>query len=372
MLLIVCVILAQDAGESSRKLYNAGKKEQNDRAYEKAIATFTSALRFSPNDDLVQTARGECYTEIEEYDAAVADFSAVLKRAPKDRQALEGRASAKCAMGDGPGALADVESAISAGENSVLLYKRAFIKSSVGDPKGAIADYTRLIGMGHAAYCDRGWERWKHGDKEGAEEDFQEAAKSKGQDKWHVYYRGRARFEERKWSDAIKLFDEFVGSDRTASYALLLRGAAHFGLDSRGDAAADFDRVATTSSSVDAQLLSWFLSSTRGSRPEADKSLKSFLKKRGTLKTRDWFAKTVAFVCGELKEKEFLKAAETKYKPVTLRCQGEAHFWIGCRLLLEGDKDRALPAYQKAAAVAELDPVLRAMADVQVAQLMRK
>ena len=115
----------------------------------------------------------------EEPDEAIAAYTQALEYLPNQPTALAARSRLHFELGDSQAALADISEAIAqAPDNSAYVYDRANVRFAVGDIQGAITDYTQAIDLDPTfpkAYVNRGSARADWGDDRGAIDDYTQA-----------------------------------------------------------------------------------------------------------------------------------------------------------------------------------------------------
>jgi len=72
---------------------------ENKKDFDRAIADYTQAIRLNPNEVVAYINRGNTYYKKKDYDRAIADFEAALRIDPNDSDAKEGLAAARKARG---------------------------------------------------------------------------------------------------------------------------------------------------------------------------------------------------------------------------------------------------------------------------------
>jgi tetratricopeptide (TPR) repeat protein len=130
------------------------------RAYDRAIADFTEALRLDGNNAVIYLNRGEAYAQKADYDKAIADFTQAIRHNPNYARAYISRGLAYNYKGDPDRAIADYNQAIKVDPNDAAAYNNrgnAYYKK--GDYDRAIADFTQAIRLDPddvAVYNNRG------------------------------------------------------------------------------------------------------------------------------------------------------------------------------------------------------------------------
>src|SRR5947208_1519670 len=144
-----------------------------------AIADLTRAIELSPNTADYYSDRGLAKLRKRDNDGAIVDFTRAIELDPKNAIAYRNRALAKNIKKDADGALGDYNRAIELDpKNANAFNNRGNIKKSKGDLDGAIADFTSAIALNDKlaiAYKNRGEAKQAKGDSAGAKEDLKRA-----------------------------------------------------------------------------------------------------------------------------------------------------------------------------------------------------
>ena len=91
---------------------NRGLAYQEKGEVDRAIANFTTAIKFSPNDARVYSNRGSAYATKGELDRAIANLSKAIALNPKYADAYNSRGVAYAKKGDKEQAIADFRKAL--------------------------------------------------------------------------------------------------------------------------------------------------------------------------------------------------------------------------------------------------------------------
>jgi Flp pilus assembly protein TadD len=141
-----------------------------------AIADFSSAIRFKPNDADAYYNRGLAKYELGEKQGAINDYNEAIRLKPDDADAYYGRGVVKSALGEKQGAITDYNKAIRLKpDDADAYYGRGVVKSALGEKQGAITDYNKAIRLkpNYAdAYYGRGVVKSALGEKQGAITDY--------------------------------------------------------------------------------------------------------------------------------------------------------------------------------------------------------
>jgi tetratricopeptide (TPR) repeat protein len=137
---------AGDAGNRAALLDQAGNAWLLAGQPEDALASFSAALKLTPNDPDLLADRARAKAMKKDWAGADADLSAALTISPKRPELLVLRASARRAMGQSHQALADLEAALKLRPDyDEALVERGALRFDAGDKAGARADWRKVI-----------------------------------------------------------------------------------------------------------------------------------------------------------------------------------------------------------------------------------
>lgn len=129
--------------------------------------------------------------------------------------------------------------------------------------------------------------------------------------------RGRLRYDQRTWTEALVDFTKAAELDAARDYA---------------------------------QFRLWLLRARLGETESANQKLQSYLATRKPLKAPDWELTVGRHLAGQLAEPELLAAAKNADPEKEAGQLCEAYFYAGSKRLLAGDKATAADYFQKAIA----------------------
>src|SRR5205814_7290966 len=165
--------------KSTSAYYHRGIARLEKAEFDAAIGDLNRAIELSPNTSDYYNDRGRAKLRKGDNDGAIADFTKAIELDPKNALGYRNRALAKNIKKDADGALADYNRAIELDpKNANALNNRGNIKKSKGDLDGAIADFTSAIALNDKlaiAYKNRGEAKQAKGDSAGAKEDLKRA-----------------------------------------------------------------------------------------------------------------------------------------------------------------------------------------------------
>jgi len=149
------------------------------RVLEQAIADFTQAIKFDPDNARFNMERGNVYANKGDYELAIADFNQAIRLDPNYAPAYNNRGILHSSRNNLDEAIADYDQAIRLDPNLVIAYyNRGVAYANRGDLDRAIADYTQAIRLDPsfaAAYYNRGLEYYNRGNIDEAIADYNQA-----------------------------------------------------------------------------------------------------------------------------------------------------------------------------------------------------
>jgi tetratricopeptide (TPR) repeat protein len=342
------------------------------------------ALEIDPNSAAAHYDRGDAAREKGDLDGAIAEYTRALEVDPKYVPAYASRGAAKWAKGDLDGSIADSTRAIERDpKHAIAWYNRGGAKQAKEDFDGAIADYTRAVEIDpkyEAAYYNRGNAKLSKGDPDGAIADYTRAIEVNPKSSIAYYNRGNVKKRKGDLAAALADYTRSIEIDPTYAPAHFKRGTVKQGRGDLDGAVADYTRALELNPSYEdasysratahysrgawkealadyrksfefdydyARVGVWLSRSWLNERDDATKELSRYLADRKTGKPDDWPSKVLRLLTGELREADFLKAAESTDAKTDREQKCEAYYYAGSRRLLEGDKSGARALFQK-------------------------
>jgi tetratricopeptide (TPR) repeat protein len=168
-----------------------------------AIADYTHVIELDPKNVNAYNNRGILKARNNDPDGALADYNHAIELDPKEAKAYNNRGNVKKAKGELDGAIADFTSAIELDSNLAIAYKnRAEARQAKGDKAEAEADFKSAEKID---LVNRGIEKAKKGDLDGAIADFSHAIELDPKDA--IAYSNRAHAKRLKKDAAGALAD---------------------------------------------------------------------------------------------------------------------------------------------------------------------
>ena len=122
--------------------------EQND--YPAAIASFTQALSWEPDNAEAYLQRGFAYEKAELFAQALADYTKVIEDDPTAEKAYSNRGNVRAKLEDHNQAISDYTQALVVNpKNARVLYNRAIAYHHLGEPDRACQDWQEALELGN-------------------------------------------------------------------------------------------------------------------------------------------------------------------------------------------------------------------------------
>jgi len=332
--------------------YNRGGAKQAKGDLDGALADYTRAIEIDPKYADAYNNRGTAKLNKGDQDGAIADYTLALKSNPTKPSAYYNRGNVKRVKEDWDGAVADYDRAVELDPQYAAAYVwRGYAKQAKGNLDGALADYTRAIKIDPkrpSSYYNRG-NGWRaKGDWDEALADYTRAIEIAPTYADAYFSRGDVKQAKEDWDGSISDYTRAIEIAPNFAAAYLNRGYLFYNRGSWSEALADYRKTVELDPSRDyPRFCAWLTRSRLNERDAATEELARYLADRKIGKPDDWPSKIARLLTGDLREADFLKAAESK-DPKTDRDQKcEAYFYAGSRRLLEGDKIGAKTLLQK-------------------------
>ena len=141
-------------------LINRANTEAHAGDYDRAITTFSEAIRLDPTNALAFRSQGDAYVNKGDPDQAIADFNEAIRLDPKDTNVLGKRGLAYLRTSDLDRAIADFNEVIQLKPNNASAFNNrgvAYLRKK--DYGQAISDFSEAIRLNPnyaVAFCNRG------------------------------------------------------------------------------------------------------------------------------------------------------------------------------------------------------------------------
>ncbi len=318
-----------------------------------ALQDFDKAIDLEDDNALALIARADLKSkDLSDQVGAIEDYTRVISMEVRLMDAYMGRSDARRRNEDFDGAIEDADSALELSPESDQAYVlRGNAKDDAGDYEGALADYRKAMELSEtnaAIYFNRGLVMLRFGDLNKALEDFEKAIQIDTAYSISYSCRGSIKF----------LRGDFTGALLDASRAIELkpfdcglyveRACIKLAMGQTADALADFQASrASNPHVVPPRVLCYAMHASAGNWDKAETALQEV---RAVLKTvaSEEYPQTGRFIAGELTESQLLLQIPAPNGAVEAERQCEAHFAIGLRHMVGGQKDAAIENFQKA------------------------
>ncbi|MEO1591061.1 MAG: tetratricopeptide repeat protein [Cyanobacteria bacterium J06632_22] len=146
--------------QAARLAYRHGSTHARQEKHDRAVVTFTRALKHHPQPALVYTARGLSYWKQGDRTGALADFERAIALSPELASAYGNRGLLRYEIGHEAGALADWDRALHHSPNyAEVYYNRALLRITQADYPSALHDLNQALSLNPnlaEAYFHRG------------------------------------------------------------------------------------------------------------------------------------------------------------------------------------------------------------------------
>jgi tetratricopeptide (TPR) repeat protein len=222
-----------DLEPRAREFFERGKRNAEIGDINRAIADYTQAIQFDPNDVKAYYSRGIAYHDKKNYDMAIADYTQTIKLDPNSANAYNDRGVVYNDMGDYNMAIADYTAALGIELDYGVLYNRGIAYSNKKDYDRAIADYTQAIKLNPNyanAYHDRGFVYYNIKDYDRAIADYTQVIKLDPNFAYaySAYYnRGLVYYNRKDYDRAIVDYTQAIKLNPNYANAYFNRGLAY-------------------------------------------------------------------------------------------------------------------------------------------------
>lgn len=213
-----------------------------------AIADYTQAIAFAPNEPAAYNNRGVTKSDLGDKKGAIADFDRAIALDANDAKSYYNRGNAKAQLNAPKTALVDFNKAISLSPNLAQAYlSRGTTKSLLGDTKGGLADFNKAIEIDPnytVAHYNLGLAKSASGDKKGAVESFNRAIALNPKDAQPYSDRGNAKSDLGDHQGAIEDYNRSIAIDPNNAKAYANRGLVKSKLGDKKGAISDLKKAA--------------------------------------------------------------------------------------------------------------------------------
>ena len=229
--------------------FNRAYRHAEEGRYKEAIADYTEAITYKPDDAIAYYNRGNAYDDLGDYKAAIADYDRAIELKRDYAIAYNNRGNACAAQGDYKAAIADYDRAIELKPDYAKAYNnRGIAYRHQGDYEAAIADYDRAIALKPDytdAYNNRGIAYRNQGGYNSAIADYSKAIALKPDDAYAYNNRGIAYRNQGDDEAAIADYDRAIALKPDFADAYNNRGNAYRHQGDYNSAIADYNKAIT-------------------------------------------------------------------------------------------------------------------------------
>jgi tetratricopeptide (TPR) repeat protein len=211
--------------------FKLAEKKRKQWDWKGALANYTEAIKFDPQNDEAYYCRALVKDEILDYDGAIADYSEAIYLNSHYTNAYVGRGFVRALKNQLDGAIADFTEGIRLDPSHADAYiGRGTVRQAQNELDGAIADFTEFICLNPqyaSAYNNRGNARKAKGDLDGAIADYDEAINLNPQDADAYFNRGIVLEMKNDLAGAIADWEQYLrfGGSRKSKVESLIADA---------------------------------------------------------------------------------------------------------------------------------------------------
>ncbi|MCY4046693.1 MAG: tetratricopeptide repeat protein [Candidatus Dadabacteria bacterium] len=147
--------------KTAREYFADGNAHYQIGKYEKAIESYTRAIKINPQYATAYINRGNCYFQIKDREKAISDYTGAIEIDPQHAMAYNNLGTCYFQIGENEKAISDYTRAIEIDPQCAMAYgNRGDCYSKIGENEKAISDYTNAIEIGPqdtVAYYNRGY-----------------------------------------------------------------------------------------------------------------------------------------------------------------------------------------------------------------------
>lgn len=295
--------------------------------------------------------RAMAHAQQNDFNAAITDYQEAVRLVPTHLGATVALADAFAAAGRTQEAQAAFDRAVNAFPSNPLVYNnRGMFLQQQGRSQDALVDFTRALELNpqfSVGYNNRGFALMELGDLQAAENDFTQAIRVTPQHPMPYSLRGTSRLLQGRLDMALEDYVQAVRLDDRNAIAHADLAFGHFFKANYAEALAAFDRAMSRNSEL--RYLSpwrvWCLIELQRS-DEAQQQFAAVLEKEP--QERDWIDHLLLYQAGQIDDEQLLKTVNTTDKRVQNAQTCEAHYFVGRKKAMGGDKTAAENHFQLA------------------------
>jgi tetratricopeptide (TPR) repeat protein len=284
-------------------------------------------------------------------DRAIRDFREATKLSPSFLSAYIKLAASQIANNNLKGALEAYDAAaVQAPDSPLLINERGNVRRQLGDLDGAIADFTTCIDLDNTfwmGFVNRGICHLDQNHPDLASNDFSSAIELNPEFALAYRLRGQAAMYQGRFSEAIADYNVAIARNPDDLIAWDHRAYTRYLAGDFAAAADDFEAVRKKAPQAPRQLAWEYLSLIRAGRIDAAQALATDhltpAAGRG-----DWTARVCAFLIGTITSEQLIGVAHASDTTTRTPRLCEAHWYIGQKLLADGNKSAAQAHFTQA------------------------
>ncbi|MDB9537262.1 tetratricopeptide repeat protein [Dolichospermum planctonicum CS-1226] len=211
--------------------------------YHTGIINYTQAINININHEEAYNKRGLAHYQIGNYQVAIEDYSQAIRINPHTAINYKNRGDVRSHIGDTQGAIEDYNQAIKLNPDYATTQKDRQIARYLLDDKNQLKQVIHIDSDDGISYKNRGHNRAKLGDYQGAIDDYTQAILN-GDDIDAYYYRGNAHFDLGKYAAAISDYTQVIKMNYHYINAYYNRGNARLEIGDKQGAVGDFYKAA--------------------------------------------------------------------------------------------------------------------------------
>ena len=212
--------------------------------YHTGITNYSQAINININHEQAYSKRGLAHYQIGNYQVAIEDYSQAIRINPHIAINYKNRGDVRSHIGDTQGAIEDYNQAIKLNPDYATTQKDRQIARYLLDDKNQLKQVIPIDSDHGISDKNRGHNRVKLGDYQGAIDDYTQAIKINADDIDAYYYRGNAHFDLGKYAAAISDYTQVIKINYHYINAYYNRGNARLEIGDKQGAIEDFHKAA--------------------------------------------------------------------------------------------------------------------------------
>jgi len=340
--------------EQDSAYYSRGEAKQSLHDFPGALEDFDKALEMNEGYAPYLLARaGVKRVYLHDFEGSIEDYSALIRMEFFMGDAYPCRGDAKRQLGDFEGAMADMNSALSLTPERAIVYVwRADIKDEAGDYQGALADYKKALQLDEhltSGYVNRGIAKLWVDDLSGALEDFEDAMNTGSSD--GEGFAGRAEVERRRknFPQALSDCTKAIEAEPYEADYYSDRASIKISSGDHAGAVADLESAGKLDPKLfSTRIILYALHVLAGDCEKAEATLQEMEFILYGPAPETWPTQLGRFLTGAMTERNLMSYAPKGHADRQAINLCKAHFAIGIKCMVEGEKLEAREHFTKA------------------------